>query len=465
MEQAIELIKNINAIVWGPPMLLALAGIGLYLALGLKLAPQKRIGHAFLLMWEGRKKKNGKGDITPFNALMTAMAAHVGTGNIAGVATAIYYGGPGALFWMWVIAVIGMGTMFCEATLAVYFREKDAQGNTVGGPMYYIKNGMGKKWKWLAALFAFFGMTAAAGIGTTVQSNSMADALLDTFGINPLLTGVIAAILSGAVLLGGIRRIGEVTGKLVPVMAISYMVSALAILAIHIGELPHALALIIQAAFTQTATAGGFAGATVWAAIRFGFARGVFSNEAGMGSSPIAHAAAQTNSPVSQGILAMIGVLMDTLIICTLTGLVLIVTGAWKSGANGAAMTNLAFHGGLPGFGRYIVTFGIVLFAFSTLIGWSFYSEKCTVYLFGTKAIIPFRAAWVLLIPVGTLPQIDLGSLWLVADTLNALMAIPNLIALACLSPVVFRLSVRYWAIFDARKAAGAGKPQNNDNA
>ncbi|MCM1513111.1 MAG: sodium:alanine symporter family protein [Oxalobacter formigenes] len=462
MEQATELIKNINAIVWGPPMLLALAGVGLYLSFGLKLIPQRQIGHAFRLMWEGRRKKDGKGDITPFNALMTAMAAHVGTGNIAGVATAIYYGGPGALFWMWVIAVIGMGTMFCEATLAVYFREKDTQGNTVGGPMYYIKKGMGKKWAWLAALFAFFGMTAAAGIGTTVQSNSMAGALLDTFGINPIATGIAAALLSGAVLLGGIRRIGEVTGRLVPVMAIGYILSALAILAIHIGELPQALALIVQAAFTPAAAAGGFTGATVWAAIRFGFARGIFSNEAGLGSSPIAHAAAQTNSPVSQGILAMIGVLMDTLVICTLTGLVLIVTGAWKSGANGAAMTNLAFQESLPGFGRYIVTFGIVLFAFSTLIGWSFYSEKCTAYLFGAKAIIPFRIAWVLLIPVGVLPQIDLGSLWLVADTLNALMAIPNLIALATLSPVVFRLSARYWAAAGTRKTAGTGKTQNH---
>ena len=462
MDQLIALVKDVNAIVWGPPMLLLLAGVGLYLAFGLKLAPQRHLVYAFRLMWAGRKKSGASGDITPFNALMTAMAAHVGTGNIAGVATAVYYGGPGAIFWMWVIAVIGMGTMFCEATLAVHYREKDELGNTVGGPMYYIKNGLGEKWKWLATLFALFGMLAAAGIGTTVQSHSMSDALFDTFGINPLVTGIIAAILSGAVLLGGIKRIGDVTGKLVPVMATTYVLSGILILALHITEIPAALSLIVECAFTQTAATGGFAGATVWAAIKFGFARGVFSNEAGMGSSPIAHAVAQTDNPVSQGTLAMIGVFMDTLVICTMTGLVIIVTGAWKSGANGAAMTNLAFSSGLPGFGKYMVTLGMVLFAFSTLIGWSFYSEKCTQYLFGVKAITPFRVAWVLLIPIGTLPQVDLGSLWLVADMLNALMAIPNLIALMLLSPVIFRLSKDYWASLKKPSPAGTGKIENH---
>lgn len=464
MDQLITLVKDINTIVWGPPMLLLLAGVGLYLAFGLKFAPQRHLGYAFSLMWAGRKKSGTSGDITPFNALMTAMAAHVGTGNIAGVATAVYYGGPGAIFWMWVIAVIGMGTMFCEATLAVHYREKDALGNTIGGPMYYIKNGLGEKWKWLAVLFAVFGMLAAAGIGTTVQSNSMADALFDTFGFDPLTIGIIAAILSGAVLLGGIRRIGEVTGRLVPVMAITYVVSAIIILVINAGKIPASLALIVESAFTGTAATGGFAGATVWAAVKFGFARGVFSNEAGMGSSPIAHAVAQTDNPVSQGTLAMIGVFMDTLVLCTMTGLVLIVTGAWKSGANGAAMTNLAFSSGLPGFGKYMVTAGMVLFAFSTLIGWSFYSEKCTQYLFGVRAIKPFRIIWVLLIPVGTLPQVDLGSLWLVADMLNALMAIPNLIALVLLSPVIFRLSRDYWANLKKPLSAGAGKIQDHSD-
>ncbi len=440
-----ELINDINAIVWGVPMLLLLSGVGLYLCFGLKLAPQRNIGYAFKLLWTGRQKNNQSGDITPFNALMTAMAAHVGTGNIAGVATAIYYGGPGAIFWMWVIAIIGMGTAFCEATLAVHFREKDSIGNTIGGPMYYIKNGLSKKWKWLATLFAIFGMLAGAGIGTTVQSNSMANAIFDTFAISPLTTGIISAILCGAVLLGGIKSIGEVSGKLVPFMAFAYILSALVILAIHFQEIPASLFLIVKSAFTTTAATGGFAGASVLAAIQFGFSRGIFSNEAGMGSSPIAHAVAKTDNPINQGSIAMIGVMIDTLIICTLTGLVVIVTGAWKTGANGASMTNFAFQSALPGIGKYVVTLGMVFFAFSTLIGWSFYCEKCTQYLFGTKSNIPFRLIWILLIPVGTLPQIDLGSLWLVADTLNALMAIPNLIALVLLSPVMFRLSRNYW--------------------
>lgn len=446
MQLLIELLKNINAIVWGPPMLLLLAGVGIYLGWGLKLQPQRYLGYALKLVWQGRKKNDQAGDITPFNALMTAMAAHVGTGNIAGVATAVFYGGPGALFWMWLIAIIGMSTAFCEATLAVHYREKDAIGNTIGGPMYYIEKGLGKKWKWLAVLFALFGMLAVAGIGTTVQSNSMAEAIFDTFGINPVITGVIAALLAGAVLIGGIRSIGEVTGKLVPFMAAAYILSALIILALHIQEIPAAIILIVKSAFTPAAATGGFAGATVLAAIQFGFARGIFSNEAGMGSSPIAHAVAKTDNPVSQGSLAMIGVLIDTIIICTLTGLVLIVTGAWKSGSNGAAMTNLAFQNALPGFGQYLVTLGLVLFSFSTLIGWSYYSEKCTQYLFGIKAVPIFKLVWVLLIPVGTLPQIDLGSLWLAADMLNALMAIPNLIALLLLSPVVFKLSKDYWS-------------------
>lgn len=464
MDQLVTLIKDINAIVWGPPMLLLLAGVGTYLAIGMKWAPQRHLVDAFKFLWAGRKKRGQSGDITPFNALMTAMAAHVGTGNIAGVATAVYYGGPGALFWMWVIAFIGMGTIYCEATLAVHYRQKDELGNTIGGPMYYIRNGLGKKWQWLATLFAIFGMLAAAGIGTTVQSHSMADALFDTFGFDPLLMGIIAAVLTGAVLLGGIKRIGDVSGKLVPIMAIGYILSSLLILLLHINDIPAAFILIIKSAFSSTAATGGFAGATIMAAIQFGFARGVFSNEAGMGSSPIAHATAQTDNPVSQGTLAMIGVFMGTIVICTLTGLVIVVTGAWKSGANGSAMTNLAFESALPLFGRYLVTFGIVLFAFSTLIGWSFYSEKCTQYLFGTKAIKPFRLAWVLLIPVGTLPQIDLGSLWLVADMLNAFMAIPNLIALALLSPVVFRLSRDYWKKHRQTSVPMPVKPENDPN-
>lgn len=445
MESLIGIISAINGVVWGPAMLVLLAGTGLYLTLGLKLTPQRKLFYGFKMLWRGRKSTE-EGDISPFNALMTALSATVGTGNIAGVATAVFFGGPGALFWMWVIAVVGMATKFCEATLAVHYREKDANGHHVGGPMYYIKNGLGIKWKWLGVLFAIFGMLAGFGIGNTIQSNSVSDALQSTFGIQPLVTGIVIAVLVALVLIGGIKRIGEVAGKLVPIMALFYVGGGLIILIIHADRLPEAFSLIFYHAFNPIAAAGGFAGATIWAAMRFGIARGVFSNEAGLGSAPIAHAAAQTKDPIRQGTVAMLGTFIDTIIICSITGLVIMVTGAWQSGENGASMSALAFNEGLPGgWGQYIVSIGLAVFAFTTIIGWSFYGEKCTQFLFGEKSNVPFRVLWVLAIPLGTLPIVDLGSLWLVADTLNAMMAIPNLIALLMLSPVVFKLTKDYF--------------------
>ncbi|KAA0695800.1 sodium:alanine symporter family protein [Halopseudomonas laoshanensis] len=445
MESLIGIISAINGVVWGPAMLILLAGTGLYLTLGLKLTPQRKLIYGFKMLWRGRKSTE-EGDISPFNALMTALSATVGTGNIAGVATAVFFGGPGALFWMWVIALVGMATKFCEATLAVHYREKDANGNHVGGPMYYIKNGLGIKWKWLGVLFAIFGMLAGFGIGNTIQSNSVADALQSTFGIQPLVTGIVIAVLVALVLIGGIKRIGDVAGKLVPIMAIFYVGGGLIILIMHADRLPEAFSLIFYHAFNPIAAAGGFAGATIWAAMRFGIARGVFSNEAGLGSAPIAHAAAQTKDPIRQGTVAMLGTFIDTIIICSITGLVIMVTGAWQSGENGASMSALAFNEGLPGgWGQYIVSIGLAVFAFTTIIGWSFYGEKCTQFLFGEKSNIPFRVLWILAIPLGTLPIIDLGSLWLVADTLNAMMAIPNLVALLLLSPVVFKLTKDYF--------------------
>lgn len=446
MEAVIALIGDINGIVWGPAMLALLAGTGLYLTLGLKLTPQRKLFYGFSMLWRGRKSSE-EGDISPFNALMTALSATVGTGNIAGVATAVFLGGPGALFWMWVIAVVGMATKFCEAVLAVRFREKDALGNHVGGPMYYIKNGLGEKWKWLGVLFAIFGMLAGFGIGNTIQSNSVADALNSSFSIPPLVTGIIIAVLVALVLLGGIKRIGEVAGKLVPIMAIFYVGGGLIILILHADKIPEAFSQIFYYAFNPSAAAGGFAGATIWMAMRFGIARGVFSNEAGLGSAPIAHAAAQTNNPIRQGTVAMLGTFIDTIIICSITGLVIMVTGAWTSGENGAPLSALAFSQGLPGmWGQYIVSIGLAVFAFTTIIGWSFYSEKCTQFLFGERSNLPFRLLWIIAIPLGTLPGIDLNSLWLVADTLNAMMAIPNLIALLLLSPVVFKLTKDYFA-------------------
>ncbi len=442
-----ELIKGLNGIVWGPPMLVLILGTGFFLMIGLRLMPLLRLGFGFRALWAGRTAQ-GQGDITPFNALMTALSATVGTGNIAGVATAIAIGGPGALFWMWMTALVGMATKYAETVLAMRYREVDEAGNHLGGPMYYIKHGMGPRWLWMAAAFALFGLLAGFGIGNTVQANSVADAVEASFGAPDWVTGLVMAALAGLVLIGGIRRIGEVAGKLVPFMAFSYVGGGLIVLGMSLDQIPSALSLIIHSAFTGTAAGGGFAGATVWLAIQFGVARGIFSNEAGLGSAPIAHAAAKSDDPVAQGTLAMIGTFIDTLVICTITGLVIVVSGEWVSGQSGAALSSLAFEHGLPGYGAHLVAFGLILFAYTTILGWSVYSERCAEYLFGLRAVRPFRVAWVLAIPIGAIAELEF--IWLVADTLNALMALPNLVALLVLSPVVFKLTRDY---FDGRRA------------
>ncbi|MET4161064.1 AGCS family alanine or glycine:cation symporter [Marinobacterium sp. MBR-111] len=439
-------ISAINGVVWGPMMLVLILGVGLFLSIGLKLMPILRIGTGFRLLWGGRTASAGdekEGEIPPFQALMTAMSATVGTGNIAGVATAIFLGGPGALFWMWITALIGMATKYSEAVLAVKYRETDEKGQHVGGPMYYIKNGLGKKWAWMGVAFAIFGAAAGFGIGNTVQSNSVADVLHANFSIPTWISGLVMMILVGAVILGGIKRIGHVAGALVPFMALSYLIAGLIVLAINAHLLPQALDLIFTHAFSPVAAQGGFAGAAVWAAIRFGVARGVFSNEAGLGSAPIAHAAAQTNDPVRQGLIAMLGTFLDTLVICTITGLVIVSSGAWTGGESGAALTSQAFATALPGLGNYLVAIALAIFAFTTIIGWSFYGERCVEFLFGIKAITPYRVLWILAIPLGATLSLDF--VWLVADTLNAMMAIPNLVALALLSPVVFKLTQEYF--------------------
>jgi AGCS family alanine or glycine:cation symporter len=450
METTETLIKSINGLVWGPPMLIMILGVGLFLSIGLKLMPVLRLGAGFRLMWKGRTGEESEGEIPPFQALMTALSATVGTGNIAGVATAVFLGGPGALFWMWLTALVGMATKYSEAVLAVRFREVDERGAYVGGPMYYIRNGLGSKWAWLGVLFAIFAAIAGFGIGNTVQANSVADVLNVNFGLPHWVTGVILMILVGLVLIGGIRRIGQVASSLVPLMAVSYVIAGLIVLAINATEIPAAFALVFEHAFSPVAAQGGFAGAAVWAAIRFGVARGIFSNEAGLGSAPIAHAAAQTNSPISQGMVAMLGTFIDTIIICTITGLVIITSGVWTSGESGAALTSMAFRTALPGFGNYIVAISLAVFAFTTTLGWSFYGERCVEFLFGVRAILPYRVLWILAIPLGA--TVNLGMIWLVADTLNAMMALPNLIALLLLSPVVFRLTREH---FEKQKAAG----------
>lgn len=452
MEFITEMVGAINGVVWGVPMLILILGAGLFLTVGLRFLTIMKIPFGFSLLWKGRIPGNDAGDITPFNALMTSLSATIGTGNIAGVATAIFLGGPGAVFWMWMTALVGMGTKYAEAVCAVRFREKDENGNFVGGPMYYIQNGMGANWRWLAITFALFAGIAGFGIGNMVQSNSIADALYTTFDIPHLYTGIIVALLVGAVLLGGIQRISQVAGALVPFMAALYILASIVVLAINANAIPAAFGLIFTHAFSPAAATGGFAGAAVWAAIRFGLARGVFSNEAGLGSAPIAHAAAKTKGPVSQGLVAMLGTFIDTLIVCTFTALAILSTGVWTSGATGAALTSAAFEAALPGFGGVIIAVSLAIFAFTTIIGWSYYSERSLQYLFGTSIIMPFRAVWSLAAIIGA--TVKLGFIWLLADTLNAMMAIPNLVALVVLSPIVFAVTKEF---FDTR-----GKSEDN---
>jgi AGCS family alanine or glycine:cation symporter len=436
-----QTIDAINGLVWGPIMLTLLLGTGIFLTIGLRGMTIIRIPYAFKQLLKGRKA-SGEGEISPFNALMTALSSTVGTGNIAGVATAIGIGGPGALFWMWCTALVGMATKYAEAVLAVNYRETDAAGKKVGGPMYYIKNGLSKRWKPLAFLFALFGALAGFGLANTVQSNTVSQVLFNNFQIPTVASGLVMALLVALVLLGGIQRIAQVAGKLVPLMTVIYLVSTLLILLMNLTEIPAALVFIVDSAFNGTAATGGFAGATVMLALRMGVSRGIFSNESGLGSAPIAHAAAATNSPVRQGTIAMLGTFIDTLIICTMTGLVLIVTDVWNSDLQGAAMTLQVFDSSLP-FGGDILSLCIALFAFTTMLGWSYYGERCAQFLLGPKVVLPFRVLWVVGIFLGT--QMSLGLVWKMSDALNGMMAIPNLIALLLLSPVVFKLTRQYY--------------------
>jgi AGCS family alanine or glycine:cation symporter len=437
-----DLLSQISSIVWGPYMLALILGTGLFLMLRLRLLPLLKIGYGFKELFKGTKHGGGEGDITPFAALMTSLSATIGTGNIAGVATAIGLGGPGALFWMWCSALVGIATKYAEAVCAVHYREVDEDGTHVGGPMYYIRNGLGKKWYWLGALFAVFGALAGFGIGNGVQSNSVAAALENTFGISTSVTAVVMMVMVGMVLIGGIRRIADVATRLVPTMAILYIVAGLAVLAVNFSALPEAIALVFKSAFSSSAVGGGAVGTAVMLAIQFGVARGVFSNEAGLGSAPIAHAAAETDSPVRQGTIAMLGTFIDTIIICSITGLAIIVTGAWAGEAKGAAMSQAAFASALP-FGDVIISIGLCVFAFTTILGWSYYGERCAEYLLGPKIIIPFRMLWILVVGIGALSELD--AIWLIADILNGLMAVPNLIALLLLSGVVARLTKEYF--------------------
>lgn len=437
-----QVVLTVYEIVWGPLMLLLLLGTGIFLTLGLKGMTIRRIPYAFRQLLNGREG-SGEGEVSPFNALMTSLSSTVGTGNIAGVATAISLGGPGALFWMWCTALVGMATKYAEAVLAVNYRETDSLGKKVGGPMYYIKNGLGNNWKWLGILFAIFGSLAGFGLANTVQSHEVSRVLAENYQIPSHYSGLIMAFLVAMVLLGGIKRIATVAGKLVPLMTIVYVISTSLILISYYQAIPSAIALIVDSAFNGTAATGGFAGAAMIAGLRAGVARGIFSNESGLGSAPIAHAAAETNSPVRQGTIAMLGTFIDTIIICTMTGLVLVASGAWSGELEGANMTRSVFSAGLP-FGDTIFTLSLVLFAFTTMLGWSYYGERCAEFLFGPKVITPYRILWVVGIYIGT--QMQGGIVWKLADILNGMMAFPNLIALLFLSPVVFALTREYFA-------------------
>ena len=452
MEEINAFIDQVNAFAWGPPMLGMLGVTGVLLTLGLVFMPWRKVGYGFRLLFD-KSDAGGKGEVKPFNALMTALSATVGTGNIAGVATAIALGGPGAMFYMWLIALFGMATKFAEAVCAVTYREVDDTGTHVGGPMYYLRNGVGafapELGKWLGLAFALFGAAAAFGIGNAVQVNSMAAALGTSFAVPTYLTGIVVAALVGIVIVGGIRRIGEVAGRLVPAMIVLYIGAALLILIVNIAGVPAALGLIFTHAFTPAAATGGFAGAAVAAAVRFGVARGVFSNESGLGSAAIAHAAARTDNPVRQGIIAMLGTFIDTLIVCTMTALVIITSGAWTAtgagggGLTGAVLTSTAFQASIPG-GQYVVTIALVVFAFTTILGWSYYGERCWQYLLGEKSLIVYRVVWIA--AALSFANVKVDFVWNLSDTLNGLMAVPNLVGLLLLAPMVFKVTREYFA-------------------
>jgi AGCS family alanine or glycine:cation symporter len=440
MQTFADWMNSLNGFVWGPAMLVLILGTGLYMQLRLHGMPIRRIGSGLRLVWRGRDVDTTlPGEVSPFAALMTCLAATIGVGNIAGVATAIALGGPGAVFWMWMTALVGMATKYAEVVLAMHFRERDPDGRWVGGPMYAIKNGLGRRWAWLGTVFALFGGLAGFGIGNMVQSNSIAAAMQTSFGIDPTVTGVVLLVLTAAVILGGIRRIAAVANWLVPFMAVSYIVAAAIVLIVHAREVPAAFATIFSNAFTPTSAIGGFAGAAVMAGIRYGVARGIFSNEAGLGTAGIAQAAGLSSSPVRSGLIGMMGTFFDTIVVCSMTALAIVASGAWTSGRTGASLTQLAFESAIPAFGDQVVALALAVFALTTIFGWSFYGERCWNYLMGPRSIFPFRLLWTGAVFMGAVTHLDLA--WTVADTLNALMAVPNLVSLLALAPVVVRLT------------------------
>lgn len=434
----------LNGYVWGWPMIVLLVGTGLLLTIVTGGAQFRYLGFALReVLGKITQKSTAAGEVSPFQAVATALASTVGVGNIAGVATAISIGGPGALFWLWVSGVLGMCTKFAEIVIAIHYRERDASGQMRGGAMYVLRHGLGLPW--LGAIFAALVALAAFGIGNMVQSNSVASSLQASFGVSPSLTGIILAVVTATVILGGIKRIGQLTEYLVPFMALFYLGGGLFIMIRFASEIPAALSLVLSSAFSGAAATGGFAGSTIMLAMRYGIARGLFSNEAGLGSAPLVHAAARTDHPVRQGLYGIFEVFVDTILVCTTTGMAILVTGVWSGGSTGAALAGEAFSTGLPGtWGNIVVTTSLVLFAFSTVIGWSYYGETAIVYLFGPKAALPYKLLWLVFIYLGAIGSLHL--VWDVADTLNGLMAIPNLIAVLASIGLLRRLTREFFA-------------------
>ncbi len=443
MESLNAMLLHISGIVWGVPLIVMLLGTGIWLTIRSRGIQFRGFAHGWALVSGKYDDPNEKGETTHFQSLSTALSATIGTGNIAGVATAIAMGGPGAVFWMWVTALFGMSIKFHSSLLAQKYRDINSEGVVSGGPAHYLKNGL--KNKWLAFLYALFTVIASFGIGNLVQANSLTDPLHEQFHFSRLAVGIVVALLVGAVIVGGVKRIAQVTSKVVPLMAVLYFLAALTVIILHYDQIIPAFKMIFTYAFTGSpkAVSGGFAGATVMMVMRYGIARGLFSNEAGLGSAAIAHAPAKTDEPVREGLVAMLGPFVDTIIICTMTALVIIVSGLWKSGQTGAALSSHAFSQTLPFVGPYVVSVGLTLFAFTTLIGWSYYGDRNIEYLLGEKWVLPYRILFVLLIPVGAVMKLEV--VWNFSDIANALMALPNLIGVVLLSGVVKKMTDTYF--------------------
>lgn len=434
MESFIPVLNAIDSFMWGPPLITLLVGTGIYLTVRLHLLQVFRLPLALRLIFKAQNK--GEGDVSSFKALCVALAATVGTGNIVGVATAVKVGGPGAIFWMWLAAFFGMATKYAEGLLAVKYRSVDAKGDIAGGPMFYIRNGMGEKWKPLATFFAIACILVAyLGIGTFPQVNAIVDSMELSFGFPKVATDAILTFFIAAITIGGLQSIAKVASGIIPFMAFLYIAISFGLLVANIDQLPAAVALIFADAFTGSAAAGGFAGSTVMMAMQNGIARGVFSNESGLGSAPIAAAAAKTKYPAEQGLISMTGTFIDTIIICTMTGIALVITGVWQGDAAGAAMTSAAFAATYGTVGSQLLTIALALFAFTTILGWNYYGERACIYLFGTKGVLPYRLIFIILIACGAFLKLE--AIWILADIVNGLMAIPNLIALIALSGVV----------------------------